>query len=165
MAFRFSLETVLRVRRSQEEQERLRLQTLFGQRSALQARQEALEKMQAVLNAHGVPRSVAVGLPAAELHFVNARTKACEVEAQELVRAMGMLEQQILQQTAVFVEKSRARKTLENLRDGQLNSYEVAANRKIQTQMDETALLTRTRRTHVDEDKLCQDSAPGIQAT
>lgn len=151
MAFRFSLETVLRVRRTQEGQERLRLQMLFAQRAALESQVTSLEKMRVELNAQSVPRAVSESLPAAELHFLNVRRNACEIETQRLVCAIAELEQRIIAQTAAFVEKSRACKTIENLREKQLRTYQTDVMRKAQAQLDETALLTRARQAQAGE--------------
>jgi flagellar FliJ protein len=152
MAFRFSLETVLRLRRSQEDWERLRLQALFAQRAMLESQMQVAEETRTSLKAHELPSPRASPIPAAELQFVTVRRRACELESQRLRQTLVKLEQQIAAQTVVFVAASRARKVLEKLRERKLSRYQAEAQRKEQARVEEVALLMRaqSRRSQAD---------------
>ena len=98
MGFRFSLETVLRLRQSLEDSERLRLQALLANRAQLErALGETASSRRAVGNQLKTSlRQEAVS--AAELHFAVQRLAACDLQTARLNASLNALHQQIERQ-------------------------------------------------------------------
>jgi flagellar export protein FliJ len=145
MAFRFTLQPVLRYRQTLEERERLTLQSLLGKRTALlQALQQAQEMRRQLQIA--MQRAMQEAPTAAiELHVSLARLNgiACQ---QELLRScLALLEEEVARQTARYRAERQKREMLESLRDSQLREYRVKQQRHEQAALDELHLLTRMR--------------------
>lgn len=141
MAFRFSLETVLRLRRSLEERERLRLATLLARRSELELEVGRAEELRTGLKAKLQLVMSETSLPAGEMQLVEQRTRGCELHARRLRAALATLAQEIARQTAAYVEQRRDREVLENVRQQQQRRYETEAQRRSQARLEELVLL------------------------
>ena len=145
MGFRFSLETVLRLRRSLEDGERLRLQALLVNRAQLQteiaetiaSRGALATKLKASLN-HET-------LPGGEMQFAAQRVRACDLQSVRLNAALSTLTQQIERQQAMLLRRRIDRKVLEKLRERQGARYDADTQRRAQSQMEELFLLRRAR--------------------
>ena len=143
MAFRFSLETVLRLRRSLEDGERLRLQSLLAGRAQLQS---TMNETAASRSKIGHELSQCVGrqaLPAAEMQFAVQRLAACDTHSARLHASILNLSQQIERQQAMLLRRRIDRKVLEQLRAQKLETHEKEAERREQTRMEELSLLRR----------------------
>jgi len=145
MGFRFSLETVLRLRRSLEDRERLRLQMLLARKTQLEYEAAITRQAGRQLRENVVQELEQGPLPAIEAQFVRQRSGACEIAAARIRQAKVTLEQQIDRQRAAYVERSIGRKVIERLRERQAERYQSQAERRAQAQMEELALLRRGR--------------------
>ncbi|MGB8885538.1 MAG: hypothetical protein WCC87_02395 [Candidatus Korobacteraceae bacterium] len=145
MAFRFTLEAVLRYRRSLEDREQMRLQPLLARRAALQQeRQRAREarlRLQTALH-QGLERAP---VPAIEIQFSGVCLRGLEGGEALLQSQLQQLQSEITQQTARYQQERRKREVLESLRDGQLRDYRLRQQRREQALRDEMYLLGRTR--------------------
>jgi len=146
MAFRFALETVLRLRRSLEDEERLRLQTLLARRASLENEVRDTGQAQVALKValnHGLQQA---SLPGSELQFGAHRLRACELHTARLKAAASTLGQQIERQQSLLLRRRVERKVLEQLRDRQRARYECEVARREQAQIEELDLLRRAMR-------------------
>ena len=145
MAFRFSLETVLRLRHSLEDGERLRLQALLAQRAQLQREIHNTLESRAGLNAKLTAKIQRDQLSGGEMHFAAQRLRACELQAARLNAAVAALTQPIERQQALLLQRRIERKVLEQVREDQRARYEAEAQHRAQSQIEELFLLRRAR--------------------
>jgi len=105
MAFHFTLESVLRLRQSLEDRELLLLQTLLARRAALLSELEQYRLFS--LRVREVTGQVMLTetMPAAEIHFAEARLNALERHQQRLRRQLGELETAITEQRYRFEQQ------------------------------------------------------------
>ena len=141
MAFRFSLETVLRLRCSLEDNERLRLQTLLAERAHLERAIGETTSIHVALAAK-LKTSLRQEEPTGgEMHFALQRLSACDLQAARLRASRDSLTQHIERQQAVLLRCRRDRKVLEQLRTGQQTRYESEQQHRAQLQVEELFLL------------------------
>jgi flagellar export protein FliJ len=143
MPFRFSLETVLRLRRSLEDGERLRLQSLLAERAQLET---AIHQTSASRSNIGHELTASIrqrSLVAAEIRFAGQRLVACDKQSARLHASLATLSQHIERQQAMLLRRRIDRKVLEQLRMQQLKMHEAEAQRRQQSQMEELFLLRR----------------------
>ncbi len=145
MGFHFSLETVLRLRRSLEDGERLRLQTLLVQRAQLQRELSQTSASRSVLSAKLKASLQQEVVAAGEMQFALQRLRACELQSARLQGSIATLTQQVERQQAVLLRRRIDRKVLEQLREGQLARYETESQHRAQSQVEEMFLLRRAR--------------------
>ncbi len=143
MAFRFSLETVLRLRRSLEDSERLRLETLLAQRAQIEREIGDTLESYAALNAKLKQTMEHDRLPGAELQFAIQRLRGCELQVARLHAAIATLAQTIARQQALLLRRRRDRKVLEHVRERQFKQYEAEAQHRGQAEVEELFLLRR----------------------
>ena len=146
MAFHFTLDTVLRYRRSLEDHEQLRLKAMLLRRAAVLQQQELLRKARSELqtNLHHVLSQA--GLSAAELQFSLIRSRDMQLSEERLKPPLRELQSEIVAQAARYQAERQRREVLESLRDVQLRNYEMARTRREQSMLDELHLLRRHRR-------------------
>jgi len=146
MGFRFSLETVLRLRRGLEDSERLRLQELHFQRAQLERQLAATVSSQTALSA-ALQAAMAKQAPlcGGEIGFSDQRLRACQQQAERLRNAAACLDQRVIRQQAVLLERRTQRQVLEQLRGQQWSQYERETQRRAQAQIEELFLLRRWR--------------------
>jgi flagellar export protein FliJ len=146
MAFHFTLDTVLRYRRSLEDHEQLRLKAMLLRRAAVLQQQELLRKARSELqtNLHHVLSQA--GLSAAELQFSLIRSRDMQLSEERLNPPLRELQSEIVAQAARYQAERQRREVLESLRDVQLRNYETARTRREQSMLDELHLLRRHRR-------------------
>ena len=142
MAFRFSLQAVLRLRRSYERRERLRLEIITRRR--LHTRQQIDELKSEILEANDrLARTLQAGMPAVELHLevaqANARAKRQEVLAEQLAK----LTQEHRAQQVAYQHAQQQRQIIENLRDRLFAIYQQVQARREQQQLDDLFLIRR----------------------
>jgi flagellar export protein FliJ len=143
MGFHFTLETVLRLRRSLEDRERLRLQSLHFQRTELELQIDAAALVQKRLRAGLNSDMNKAAICGAELQFTIQRVRACESRAGRLRALTAGLDQQIAKQQVLVLERRRQRRVLEQLRDQQWSRYQSDTEHRAQAQIDELFLLRR----------------------
>ncbi len=145
MGFRFSLETVLRLRRSLEDGERLRLQSLLVDRAHLQTRISETVASRAALGTRLNSSLQQQTMSAAEMQFAGQRLRACDLQSARLNASVATLTQQIERQQAVLLRRRIDRKVLEQVRERQMARYEAEAQHRAQLQLEELFLLRRAR--------------------
>ena len=142
MAFRFSLQAMLRLRRSYEQRERLRLFTLASAITRLRTHLEEITSEQQRLF-QNQEESLAAGTSGAELHLLRL-AMAQQVEKQKaLQEQIRRVEQQLEIQKLAYREAQKNRKILENLRDRQLEVYKQEQDRREQQTLDDLFNMRR----------------------
>ncbi len=149
MAFRFTLQGLLRVRELQEKAELQGLQALAAKVAAARAEIAALDAHteQARRTLWG---DAAAGVSGAELHFGAAREAACREQRQALRARLQEMERAQQAQQARYLHARQQRETLSHLRDQQLAAYDLEQSRKAQRQIDELFLMRLPARQHPD---------------
>ena len=142
MAFRFSLQAVLRLRRSYERRERLRLEIITRRR--LHTQQQIDELKSEILEANDrLARTLQAGMPAIELHLevaqANARAKRQEVLTEQLAK----LTQEHRAQQVAYQHAQQQRQIIENLRARLFAIYQQVQARREQQQLDDLFLIRR----------------------
>jgi flagellar export protein FliJ len=143
MGFRFSLETVLRLRRSLEDGERLRLQTLLVDRAQLQTRIGETIASRAALGGKLNTSLQQQTLCGGEMQFAVQRVRACDLQSARLNASLATLAQQIEHQQAALLRRRIDRKVLEQVRERQLARYDAETQHRAQSQVEEMFLLRR----------------------
>ncbi|MFZ0706744.1 MAG: hypothetical protein WAM71_14145 [Candidatus Korobacteraceae bacterium] len=146
MGFRFSLETVLRLRRSLEDSERLRLQSLLSERAQLQTRISETIASRAALGDRLNALLKNETLSGSEMQFAVQRRRACDLQVARLNASVTTLSQQIERQQAVLLRRRLDRKVLEQLQTRQLTRYEADMQHRTQSQVEEMFLLRWERK-------------------
>lgn len=146
MGFRFSLETVLRLKRSLEDAERLRLQSLLADRAQLRTRVDETIASRTALGASLVASLQREFLPGSEMQFAWQRQRACDLQSARLNSSLATVLQQIERQQALLIQRRIDRKALDQLRERQRERYEADAQRRAQSQLEELFLLRRERK-------------------
>lgn len=142
MAFRFSLEPVLRLRISYERLERLRLLAISAmlvrvrEEIAAAAREEA-----AARNARS--EMLSSGTAAAELQLGVSAEQARARRNRELFDRLTTLERQHTKQSRLYQAAQRKREVMESLQERKLREYQREQDRKAQQLIDELYLLRR----------------------
>jgi flagellar export protein FliJ len=140
MAFRFSLQSVLRIRETLERVELQKLQALIAQANAARAEIEALARDRE--NSWRALQQAAVGgVSGVELQVETQREQARAVRRQELARKLTAAEQAERQQLARYRQARQQREILSTLRENQLAAYNLEESRRQQQVLDELFLL------------------------
>ncbi|HTW23252.1 MAG TPA: flagellar FliJ family protein [Candidatus Baltobacteraceae bacterium] len=142
MAFRFSLDAVLRMWTSREKFERLRLETLTAKIQRLRHEIEAVEEASRQ-DRRNLVSSLSEGMIASQLQFANLCTDGHRQFRVLMERQVAELMKQHEAQRKIFEHARRQRETLENLRDRKLAVYRAEEAREAQEQMDEMFLARR----------------------
>ncbi len=144
MAFRFSLQALLRLRRSYEQRERLRLLALASAIARLRTLLEEISsEQQRIFQTQ--QESLVAGTSGAELHLLQS-SLVLQVEKQKtLQEQIRRVEQQLDAQKLAYREAQKNRKILENLRDRQLEIYELEQNRREQQALDDLFNMRRAQ--------------------
>jgi flagellar FliJ protein len=140
MAYRFSLQALLRYRESYEQRERLRLQ--IAAREVAKARQEYTEAEQEKDRAlEDLATRLGQGMNASELRFELSCNRARARRVAACKEQVARLEELRLRQMEAFHKAQQQRRILENLRDRQLAAYRQLQDRRTQQQLDERFLI------------------------
>lgn len=149
MAFRFALESVLRVRRGQEQAERLKLEAIV-----LEIRQAHARIQQALEYSAGArlkfQQELAVGLSGSEVQFQAATEVNMALRLARLKDQLAQLEQNRLEQIKVFHEFRQRREILEHLRERQLAIHSAQMSRREQQNLDDIFLMRELMRDPFD---------------
>jgi len=143
MAFHFTLEAILRLRRSLEDSELLRLQALLTRRAALLHQLESLQQDNLNLQQRTGLAMLQRPTPAIEIHVAMDRVGVLRHQQQLVRTELGHLEGDIAEQRSRVEQQRRNREVLEALRDAQWRDYRLAQQRREQAQLDELPLLRR----------------------
>jgi flagellar export protein FliJ len=136
MPFEFSLRSLLRLRRVQEQRERMRLALLNSSR--VRARNERDEAdRQAVLGFETFHQKLQAGLSGAEFHLERVSLQLLAKRRRDLEALIEALNLQMQKQVEVFGESQKKRKVLESLRERQLKAFELIQNRREQQRVDD----------------------------
>jgi flagellar protein FliJ len=145
MAFRFSLDAVLRCRKSFEQRERQRLQVV--NREVAKARQ--LRDRASVERATAQKQwnqALQHGVTAVELQFELACDRAQLRQIAVLNEQLTKMEEMRRRQMEAFRKVRQQRKILEKLRERQFAAYQLIESRKTQQQMDDRFIMTQAVR-------------------
>lgn len=140
MAFRFSLQPILRLRASVERLEQLRMLLLAAQIARVEREIVSLEEN---LSAERQLRlsSLSEGVPAAELHFDGAREKTRADQIRALRDLLAGIRRKHEEQRLVYHAARQKREILENLRKRRFEEYRRDQLRREQHLLDEAFLL------------------------
>lgn len=142
MAFRFPLQTLLRLREGMERQEELKLQRVIAM--WMQARSELerlFEERQAAWSEAKARLSSSAA--ASELHFELARDEVIQQRAEILRLRIAELDRMRQQQQLAYQKARQDREILQNLRDRQRERHDVEQNRKEQQSIDDLQQMLR----------------------
>ena len=142
MAFRFSLQAVLRLRRSYERRERLRLEIIT--RRCLHTQQQIDEVKNERLEAKDrLAQTLQAGMPAVELHLEVAQAKARAKRQEVLAEQLAKLTQEHRAQQVAYQHAQQQRQIIENLRARLFAIYQQVQARREQQQLDDLFLIRR----------------------
>ena len=147
MAFQFSLRSLLRLRRTYEQRERLRLALLNSSRARLRHDLEEAAS-QRVQEFEGFMTRLQAGLTGAEFHLDEASLQQSAKKQHELSALLAALELQVKKQVEAFRESQMKRKTLDSLRERELHAFQMIENRREQQLIDD--LFARRQASHLD---------------
>ena len=138
--FRFSLEAVLRFRRSTEERERLRL------RGLQQELKEAVQELRRLVDTAaqeraGARQAAEGGVWGAELRLRESYAESLDEMRILQQRRIEVLERECVQQIDKLRRERRKRETLERLKASQEERFRLAEKRAEQSRLDESYLL------------------------
>lgn len=142
MAFRFSLEPVLRLRTSYERLERLRLLALAA--ILVRVREEITAAAREEVGARNARQQMLLrGIAAAEIQLGVSAEQVRARRNRTLLERLGTLELQHAKQSRIYRAARRRREVMENLRERKLHEYRREQARKAQQAVDELYLLRR----------------------
>lgn len=142
MAFRFALESVLRLRISSEQQEQARLELLSQHMYAAQEKYDSLRKEQTSLE-HTFRKSMATGMDASELHSYLSSKLGLEVGEAAAAKAVTDATKIWNEQRVRFLRARQEREVLESVRDRQYQEHVTEQNRREQQQIDDLFAMRR----------------------
>jgi flagellar export protein FliJ len=142
VAFRFSLEPVLRLRASYERLERLRLLTIAALMARVREEILKAEREDAAAR-HLRAATLTQGALAAEIQVDVWAEKVRARRVSELKDRLGLLQREHAKQNRVYQFARRRREILDNLRDNQLREYRREQERRERQTLDELYLLRR----------------------
>lgn len=147
MAFRFTLETVLRYRRCLEERERIRLQALLARRAAGLREAADLNAARHSLKTNLLHSMAGANIAAAELQFGVRQGNGIQQAVQSTELRLRALQTEIGRQAERHEAERRRSEVLQALRDDQQREYQLTRKRREQAMLDELHLLRhRTKR-------------------
>jgi flagellar export protein FliJ len=140
MPFHFSLDAVLRLRRSQERLERLKLEAIASQHAQARARLGEITQASFELRRKFQQRLASYAL-GSELQLEMEREAAVNVLRAALRAHIDELEQRRDAQVQVFHNAQRSREVLDDLRLRKLNLYLMERGRREQQELDDQFLM------------------------
>ncbi len=142
MAFHFSLDAILRMWKSREKFERLRLETIAAKVQRLRHEIEAVEQASRD-DRRNLAGTLSEGMAASQLQFAALCTDGQRRFRELMERQVAELVKQHEVQRKIFEHARRQRETLENLRSRKLDAYRAEEARQAQQEMDELFLARR----------------------
>jgi len=150
MAFHFTLQAVLRYRRTLEENERAQLERLLSRRAELSAQLRRTLEARVSLQSAVVTTLSYQSLRAAEVDFHSSRAQQMAERSERLRAELKKTAEGIMSQRERYLQQRRQRETLESVRSRQLEEYRHAQQRSEQARMEELFLLRRAHATNSD---------------
>jgi flagellar export protein FliJ len=147
MAFRYPLQSILRLRRSLERQAEQRLFVLAGQVAALRTDLEELNRRELEQKLADLDE-MASGSFGSALQFVELRHVAVSEKRKGIQMRLEAAERQRLEQLGVYRETRQKREIFERMRERQEYDYDLDVSRREQQRTDETFLLRRFYEEH-----------------
>ena len=144
MPFHFTLDGVLRLRKSLERAELQKLQALALLLIATRAEMERAEQSLDHFRRETSARMTRSGLFAADLQFEIERENAFKRLLIDLGKRLSALEQGRQEQQRRYLRARQQREIISSLYERQLADYELHESRKRQRQIDEMFLLRKT---------------------
>jgi len=142
MAFHFSLETLLRFRRSVEQQQELKLLQAVQQVAFIAQEIENVDRSISAIW-ENQQRELGLAVKAAQLHFDTLRRSILQERRSELEKILAQREQVRARCQKEFQSAHRACEAVEILRKEQVLQFQKEQTRREQRQMDDTFLLRR----------------------
>lgn len=142
MAFRFSLQTILRLRESYERLERMRLLALTAAMGQLKLEIHALDEESAEAQKR-MREKLSGGLSGAEMQFETACEKLRAEHRTALEEKLRAAEKMHAKQQTAYRLARQKRRILENLRERRLDEYKREQARREQQQLDEIHSIHR----------------------
>jgi len=140
VAFEFSLNALLRLRQSLEKAELQRLQGTVARCIRVRLRIGSVtQEIKDLRNT--MQESAARGVTGAELHFQGLEVAAREKQLGELRKALNEVEQLRQKQLASYRKARQRREIISNLRQRELEAYQLEQARRQQQQADELFLM------------------------
>jgi len=140
MAFRFSLDSILRLRRSQEQLERLKLEAIIWEQRQMRARLEGMIE-RSIESRRLFQQELAGGLTGSELQVQAMRHENTVLVRTSLEDHLLELERSRQAQILVFQKFRQRREILENLRLRKLEAYAREQSRREQQELDDLFLM------------------------
>jgi len=140
MAFRYSLQAILRLRQSLERQEEQRLFAIAAIVGRLRGEIEWIEEIRLEARRSALARLMQAGL-GAELQFASVCDEAYARRQDQLQRDMQTAEKKRVEQLRIYQMARQKRETFEGLRDRQEAVYKLDAARREQQRADEMFLV------------------------
>jgi flagellar export protein FliJ len=144
MAFRFSLQMLLRLQKSVERQQELLLQAANAR--VRQANQQ-IQEIDAWVEAYRKRRAEGMdtGLRAAEIHFDERCREVLKNHRQYLADELSRREKIREDQRGAFEAARRAREVTDSLRERKMEAYRIEEQRREQRRMDDLFILRHIR--------------------
>jgi flagellar export protein FliJ len=141
MAFRFPLQTVLRLRRSLERQAEQFLFTIAAEIARLRTELDELDKTELQRRTSADEEFSATGAFGSSLQYIELCGQAAQQNRAALQTQIAEAENKRAQQLQIYLKARQSREILEGLRDRQQSAYNLDASRRAQQATDETFLL------------------------
>jgi flagellar biosynthesis chaperone FliJ len=140
MAFHFTLEVVLRLRRSQERAERLKLEAIISEKE--QARARLREVMEGSFELHRqFQQRLSRGMAGSEVQMETERETNVNSVCNVLRTRILEIEQRRVAQVQVFFRVRQSRELLENLRRDKWNDFRMEQGRREQQELNDLFLM------------------------
>lgn len=140
MAFRYKLESLLRLRRGLERQEEQRLLAIAAEVAHLRAQLQHLEQSR-LADRRSLHRDLMQGSTGAALQFSVKCDESYFTAIESIRKDLARAEERRLAQLRRYQEARRKREMLESLRERQQESYDLEFARHEQQSADEAFLL------------------------
>lgn len=140
MAFRYPLQSILRLRRGLERQEEQLLFVIASQANRLRADLEDLDRSELARKRSALDE-LAVGSFGSSLQFLATCEATVAEERKGILAQLLSAEQRRVKQLAVYHQARQRREILESLREEQQFAYDLDSSRREQRAADETFLL------------------------
>jgi flagellar export protein FliJ len=141
MAFRFSLNGVLRLRESLEKAELQQLRAIAAAVASSRAELDSLDKNIETAQRWTLDAAATRGLTGAELHFEVLREGVLRAVRSSLAEKLVSLERKREEQQQRYLQARQQREILSNLHQRQLAAYRLQQARREQQRLDELFLL------------------------
>lgn len=144
MAFRFSLQALLKLRLIYEERERMRLAAVISRLHQLRSQYESWQRQKQMAE-NKLSEEMRTGMVAVEFHFAQASLEAEDRRLKLVLAEIAKVEQLRQAQQAAYIEAQTKRKVLERLQERQAEAYRLAEDRREQQRQDELFAIRQDR--------------------